>query len=78
MKDKTSTDIFSKLEERREQLENDVGGALLKKVYWMIHDKLQEDDIDDKEIINLLSDKAVYYQSIIQLVLADTAFTSSD
>ncbi|XP_014788481.1 serine/threonine-protein kinase Nek1 isoform X3 [Octopus bimaculoides] len=76
--DAASTDIFSKLEERREQLENDVGGALLKKVYWMIHDKLQEDDIDDEEIISLLSDKAVYYQPIVQLVLADTAFTNSD
>ncbi|CAI9721160.1 serine serine/threonine-protein kinase Nek1-like [Octopus vulgaris] len=75
--EEANADIFSKLEERREQLENDVGGTLLKKVYWMIHDKLQEDDIDDEEIINLLSDKAVYYQSIVQLVLADTAFTNS-
>ncbi|GAB1597748.1 serine/threonine-protein kinase Nek1-like isoform X3 [Argonauta hians] len=73
-----NTEIFSKLEERREQLENDVGNALLKQVYWMIHDKLQEGDIDDEEIINLLSTKAVYYQSIVQLVLADTAFIHSD
>lgn len=72
------TDKFSCLEEQRAKLEEIVGIELLKKVYWTTHNHLQKEDLQDDVIIKMLGEKSVFYPRIVQLVIADTAFSNDD
>jgi len=72
--------LFSRIEESRKMLEDELGFDLFVKVYkhvQMIQDNEEEDnalEISTNEINDLLGEKDYLYQKILYLVMADTAY----
>ncbi|XP_066913080.1 serine/threonine-protein kinase Nek1-like [Clytia hemisphaerica] len=74
--------LFSRIEESRMALENELGMDLFIKVYR--HVQMMQDNEDDElemgttEISQLLGDKENLYQKILYLVIADSAYSEGN
>lgn len=74
--------LFSRIEESRKALEDELGMDLFIKIYR--HVQMMQDNEDDAlevgttEISNLLGDKENLYQKVLYLVIADSAYSEGN